>query len=94
MPMLAEVIDAVVGVDTHRDTHALEIAAPTGATIAVTTSTTTRTASPPPSPGSAATHRARVSRSAWKAPVAMALGWPEPCKPRASPWSSGTPSPR
>lgn len=37
MPMLAEVIDAVVGVDTHRDTHALEIAAPTGATIAVTT---------------------------------------------------------
>lgn len=35
MPMLAELIDAVVGVDTHRDTHELEIAAPSGATLAV-----------------------------------------------------------
>lgn len=35
MPMLAEVVDAVVGADTHRDTHELEIAAPSGATIAV-----------------------------------------------------------
>jgi transposase len=29
MPMLAEVVDAVVGVDTHRDTHEAEIALPT-----------------------------------------------------------------
>jgi transposase len=35
MPMLAELIDAVVGADTHRDTHELEIAHPTGAPIAV-----------------------------------------------------------
>jgi transposase len=35
MPMLAEVIDAVVGADTHRDTHEIEIAQPTGAVIAV-----------------------------------------------------------
>ena len=34
MPMLAEVIDAVVGVDTHRDTHHVEIALPTGTPIA------------------------------------------------------------
>lgn len=34
MPMLAEVIDSVVGADTHRDTHELEIAHPTGAPIA------------------------------------------------------------
>src|SRR4051812_31380561 len=33
MPMLAEVFDAVVGVDTHRDSHGGEIALPTGATI-------------------------------------------------------------
>jgi transposase len=33
MPMLAEVVDAVVGADTHRDTHELEIAHPTGAVI-------------------------------------------------------------
>ena len=33
MPFVAEVIDAVIGGDTHRDTHALEMTAPTGATI-------------------------------------------------------------
>jgi transposase len=32
--MLAEVIDGVIGVDTHRDTHHAEIARPTGAPIA------------------------------------------------------------
>ena len=37
MPMLAELVDAVVGVDTHRDTHQVEIALPNGALIAVTT---------------------------------------------------------
>ena len=33
MPMLADCIDAVIGVDTHRDTHEAEIARPTGAPI-------------------------------------------------------------
>jgi transposase len=33
MPLVAEVVDAVVGADTHRDTHALEMTAPSGATI-------------------------------------------------------------
>ena len=37
MPMLAELVDAVVGVDTHRDTHQVEIALPNGAPIASTT---------------------------------------------------------
>jgi len=37
VPMLADLIDAVVGVDTHRDTHQVEIALPNGAPIAVTT---------------------------------------------------------
>jgi hypothetical protein len=32
--MLAEVVDAVIGGDTHRDTHALEMTAPTGVSIA------------------------------------------------------------
>ena len=32
--MLAEVVDAVVGVDTHRDTHQVEIASPNGVPIA------------------------------------------------------------
>lgn len=37
MPMLAEIVDAVIGVDTHRDTHQVEITAPTGAPIATLT---------------------------------------------------------
>ena len=37
MPMLADCVDAVVGVDTHRDTHEVEIAHPTGASIAART---------------------------------------------------------
>jgi transposase len=32
--MLADVVDAVVGVDTHRDTHEVEIASPNGVPIA------------------------------------------------------------
>jgi transposase len=32
--MLAEIIDGVIGVDTHRDTHHAEIAHPTGAPFA------------------------------------------------------------
>src|SRR4051795_4118944 len=35
--MLAELVDAVVGIDTHRDTHQVEIALPNGAPIASTT---------------------------------------------------------
>lgn len=34
MPTLAEVVDAVVGIDTHRDIHVAELAGPTGATLA------------------------------------------------------------
>lgn len=33
MTILAETIDAVIGGDTHRDTHALEMCSPTGATL-------------------------------------------------------------
>lgn len=33
MVQLAEVVDAVVGGDTHRDVHALELVAPNGATV-------------------------------------------------------------
>jgi transposase len=35
VPMLAELVDAVVGVDTHRDTHEVEIALPTGTPIGI-----------------------------------------------------------
>jgi transposase len=32
--MLAELVDAVVGVDTHRDIHQAEMALPSGAPVA------------------------------------------------------------
>ena len=35
--VLAEVVDAVVGIDTHRDTHVAELAASTGAPLATVT---------------------------------------------------------
>lgn len=37
MPMVAELVDAVVGGDTHRDTHTLEMVTPIGATITTLT---------------------------------------------------------
>jgi transposase len=37
MPSVAELCDAVIGVDTHADSHSLEIAHPTGVVIATTT---------------------------------------------------------
>lgn len=37
MTMLADVVDAVVGADTHRDTHTLEITTPTGMRLATLT---------------------------------------------------------
>lgn len=36
MPSLADLVDAVIGVDTHRDSHEIEIALPTGTPIATT----------------------------------------------------------
>ncbi|MCI0689991.1 MAG: IS110 family transposase [Sporichthyaceae bacterium] len=39
MLRMAEQVDAVIGADTHRDTHALELAAPSGATLATATVT-------------------------------------------------------
>ena len=37
MAMLAEMLDGVIGVDTHRDFHQVEIARPSGAVIATRT---------------------------------------------------------
>jgi hypothetical protein len=34
VPMLAELVDAIIGVDTHRDTHEVDIAFTTGSPIA------------------------------------------------------------
>jgi hypothetical protein len=52
MAMLAEVVDAVIGVDTHRDTNQVEITRPSGAVIATAHSVTTAPATPRRWPGS------------------------------------------
>ena len=59
MTMLAEVVDAVVGGDTHRDTHALEMVAPNGRRSPRWRSETTMTGSPRRSRGSPGTCPAR-----------------------------------
>lgn len=41
MSMLADQVDAVIGGDTHKDTHTLEMTSPTGAVIATITITNT-----------------------------------------------------
>ena len=78
MPMLAELVDAVVGVDTHRDTHQVEIALPNGALIAVTTIRTTAAATPSCWPGSSTTPPDRGWPSRSRAPAATASDWPAP----------------
>ena len=82
MPMLAELIDAVVGVDTHRDTHQVEIALPSGAPIAVTTISNDTTG--------------YAQLLAWIVDHAPAHGWP--CQSRApaataSDWPAPPPRP-
>jgi len=39
MTMVAEIVDAVVGGDTHRDSHTLQLLTPAGAKIAAVTVT-------------------------------------------------------
>jgi hypothetical protein len=84
MPMLAEVIDAVVGGDTHRDTHALELTAPSGATI-VTLMIGNDERGYAEAIAWVAEHapaRGWWSGSGSRAPAATESGWPECCKPR------------
>ena len=96
MPMLAELVDAVVGVDTHRDTHQVEIALPNGAPIAVDHDQQRhhrlrRVAGLDrrPRPRTAA----GASRS--RAPAATASGWPAPPpRPGSSCSSANSPTAR
>jgi hypothetical protein len=74
MPMLSETVDAVVGVDTHRDTHEAEIAAPTGAPIAVCSIDNDTTGYAELLAWSSTTHPARASWWRSRAPAATAPG--------------------
>ena len=86
MPMLAELVDAVVGIDTHRDTHQVEIALPTGAPIATCydhqrhprlrrAAGLDRRARPRPPAGRVDRGHPQLRRRAWPAPWAPP-GWP------------------
>jgi hypothetical protein len=83
--MLAELVDAVVGVDTHRDTHEVEIALPTGSPIASCTISNDAAGyvellawvgdhAPGPRPGPASSWRL-------KEPAATGLVWLGPSRP-------------
>ena len=81
MAMLADVVDAVIGGDTHRDTHTLEMTTPAGATITTITVGNDE-------PGSSRRWRGSPNMPpvpawwwGWKAPAATGSGWPGP-RPR------------
>ena len=67
MTMLAEVVDAVIGGDTHRDTHALEMLAPNGATITTLAIANDDEGFVEQSRGSPSTRLDHGSSSGWKA---------------------------
>jgi len=78
MAMVAEVVDAVVGGDTHKDTHALEMVAASGVTISTTTISNT-------AEGYAAALAWLAEHApgaelvvGWRAPAPMASDWPAP----------------
>jgi alpha-beta hydrolase superfamily lysophospholipase len=76
MPMLADIVDAVVGADTHRDTHELEIAHSTGAAIAAQSVDNDTRGHADAVAWSPSTPRDRGSWSRSRAPAATAPGWP------------------
>jgi hypothetical protein len=76
MPILADTVDGVIGVDTHRDTLAAAAVSPVGGILAQTATRPT-----PPATGSCwssparrspATRRGAAGR--WRAPAATAPG--------------------
>jgi hypothetical protein len=75
MTMLAEVVDAVIGIDTHRDSHEVEIADAAGRPVAAlrigNDSSGLRSCWPPSPRG----RPARGWRSASRAPAATGSGW-------------------
>ena len=89
MTMLAEVVDAVVGVDTHRDTHEVEIASPTPSPSPCARSATTAPATPSCWPGSSTTPRGLGWLSRSRAAAATASGCPRD-DPQA--WRFSSPS--
>jgi len=89
MPMLEGKVDAVIGVDTHRDRHTAAILDPNGGLVA-------QLELPSDQAGAEAllsvvTERA-PSRRCWalEAPAAMAPAWPASWPPRVSGWSRST----
>jgi hypothetical protein len=69
--MVAESVDAVIGGDTHRDTHALAMTAPHGARIATPTINNNASGFAEALPGSPIKRPALASSSDSRAPAVM-----------------------
>jgi hypothetical protein len=74
LSMLADVVDAVVGGDTHRDTHTLELIVPSGVSIATVSISNDERGLSPRWPGSSTMRPVHGSWSRWKAPAATEWG--------------------
>ena len=79
MPMVADLVDTVVGGDTHKDTHTLQIATPSGVPLAALVIGNDGAGYAARWPGSRSTRPAGGWWWAWRAPAATASGWPGPC---------------
>ena len=83
MPMLEGKVDAVIGVDTHRDAHTAAILDRNGGLVA---SWRSQAARPAPSGCSAWSPSEHLGAAAgrWRGRAATALGWPASWPTRAS----------
>lgn len=82
MTMLAELIDAVVGGDTHRETHTLELVTPNGVPLATRQIRNDDSGYSDALSWIARTRRVPASPRPWRAPAAMAWALPEPSNRR------------
>jgi hypothetical protein len=79
----AELIDAVVGVDTHRDTHEVEIALPTGIVIGTRRISNDNSGFAELLAWSSSMRRDRGWSCRSRAPAASVSGWPALSPPPA-----------
>jgi hypothetical protein len=87
--MLADQVDHIIGVDTHKDSHTIAVVSPAGAVIAHRLSAPTPSATCPAT-GSPSSRRQDVGSGRSRAPAATGPGSPPTCSSRVNGWPRST----
>jgi hypothetical protein len=74
VPMLPGLVDAVVGVDTHRDTHTAAVLDRNGGLLATTVTSTDQAGYPRSCLAGCGTERQAAAAGRWRAPAATGQG--------------------